>query len=381
VQQNRQRDDILLKGEVRVGRLSFKKWRSSMPYKRNDGKWVGQVRRKGVRKERKFDTKKEATDWEVQQWKITDDNWGINSAITLLTDWTDDYLDFAKSKHSTKTYKEKRVAFNRLFEVLDPATPVASLSKGQVLDFLQSQYQARSGYAANKDRKNLVAAWNWGIKYRGFPTVNPCMVDRFPEKRQIRHVPPEKDFWTVYDVATEQDKVMLLAYLHLAARRCELFKMKWEDVNFDEGKVRLWTRKRTGGNLECEWIPMTDDLCQALIQQRQYNLTHWVFLNPKTAKPYSLRQRWMIQLCKKASVKPFGIHAIRHLTASILAQSNTPMILIREILRHKNLATTERYIRRLEDLRPALRVLSRQKSRPIEPSINTERPAKIESAV
>jgi integrase len=89
----------------------------------------------------------------------------------------------------------------------------------------------------------------------------------------------------------------------------------------------------------------------------------------------------MIQLCKKASVKPFGIHAIRHLTASILAQSNTPMILIREILRHKNLATTERYIRRLEDLRPALRVLSRQKSRPIEPSINTERPAKIESAV
>jgi hypothetical protein len=54
------------------------------------------------------------------------------------------------------------------------------------------------------------------------------------------------------------------------------------------------------------------------------------------------------------------------------------MILIREILRHKNLATTERYIRRLEDLRPALRVLSRQKSRPIEPSSPTGRDAKAD---
>ena len=110
-----------------------------MPYKRNDGKWTGQVRRKGVRKERKFDTKKEATDWEVQQWKIPDDHWGINNPITSLTDWANDYLDFAKSKHSPKTYDEKRVAFRRLFEVVDPAAPVACLSKGQVLDFLQTK--------------------------------------------------------------------------------------------------------------------------------------------------------------------------------------------------------------------------------------------------
>ena len=321
-----------------------------------------------MRKGKIFKSKKEATEWEVQQWQIPDENWGNETRITLLMDWANDYLDFAKSKHSMKTYKEKRVVFRRLFEVLDPASPVASLSKGQVLDFLQHQNEARSGYAANKDRKNLVAAWNWGIKYRGFPTVNPCMVDRFPEKRHIRYVPPERDFWTVYDVAAGQDKVMLLAYLHLAARRGELFRMKWEDIDFDEGRVRLWTRKRTGGNLEFEWIPMTDDLCRALTEQRQNNPCDSVFINPDTGDPFSLRQRWLKQLCHKARVKPFGIHAIRHLTASILAQGNVPMVHIREILRHKNLATTERYIRRLEDLRPSLKVLSRQKSRQLEPS-------------
>ncbi len=34
------------------------------------------------------------------------------------------------------------------------------------------------------------------------------------------------------------------------------------------------------------------------------------------------------------------------------------MIDIKEILRHRNLATTERYIKRLSSLRPAMQVLS-----------------------
>lgn len=54
----------------------------------------------------------------------------------------------------------------------------------------------------------------------------------------------------------------------------------------------------------------------------------------------------------------FGCHAIRHLTASILAQADVPMVVIQGILRHKKLSTTERYVRRMETVRPYLEVLS-----------------------
>jgi integrase len=72
----------------------------------------------------------------------------------------------------------------------------------------------------------------------------------------------------------------------------------------------------------------------------------------------------MKSLCKRAGVKHFGFHAIRHLTASILAQANVPMVTIQAILRHKHLTTTERYIRGMEPVRPALKVLSNRNSRP-----------------
>ena len=245
-----------------------------------------------------------------------------------------------------------------MFSLISPDLTPDRLTSGHILLFLQEQTKTRTGNAANKDRKNLVAAWNWGIKYIGLPSPNPCLVDRFPETKQVRYVPPEEDFWKIYDkVDSFQDQVMLLGYLHLAARRSELFALRWSDVDFTELKLRLFTRKRKDGTLEYDWLPLTKDLHSSLIKLSLEKKTEWVFPDPRTGKPYVHRQRWMSFLCEKAEVKKFGMHAIRHLTASILAQKNVSMIDIQSILRHKNLSTTERYIRRITTLRSALNQL------------------------
>jgi len=84
-----------------------------------------------------------------------------------------------------------------------------------------------------KDRKNLVAAWHWGMKYFELvlPAPNPCLVEKMPEVRSPRYVPPEEDFWCIYDFAKEQDKIMLLAFLHLGARRGEIFRLTCEALD------------------------------------------------------------------------------------------------------------------------------------------------------
>ncbi len=79
-----------------------------------------------------------------------------------------------------------------------------------------------------------------------------------------------------------------------------------------------------------------------------------------------------------AGVKPFGLHSIRHLTASILANAGEPLIRIQAILRHKKLATTERYLHRLTDLKSTMQVLSKRKSRLAEPSPSTKRHVQLE---
>ena len=78
--------------------------------------------------------------------------------------------------------------------------------------------------------------------------INPFRaVEKFPEVESPRYVPPEEDFWTVYDATEGQDKVILLTFLHLAARRGEVWGIKIEDLDFSRDQIRLWTHKRKGG--------------------------------------------------------------------------------------------------------------------------------------
>ncbi|MBF0234853.1 MAG: site-specific integrase, partial [Desulfamplus sp.] len=191
-----------------------------------------------------------------------------------------------------------------------------------------------------------------------------------PEERTPRYVPPEDDFWKAYNLAEGQDQVMIFTSLHLATRRGELFRLKLSDIDFSNSTVTLWTRKRKGGNLEADVLPMTEELKKVLSSwcKKRFSydtvdkehvfvcLDEYQFCLDYYGKPFKTRQHFMEKLCKKAGVKKFGFHAIRHLTASILYRKGCSVSFIQKVLRHKNPTTTDRYLRTLglEDVREGM---------------------------
>ena len=80
-------------------------------------------------------------------------------------------------------------------------------------------------------------------------------------------------------------------------------------------------------------------------------------------QPFKYRQHFMNRICEEAGVKPFGFHAIRHLTASTLFKAGYEVAVIQTVLRHKSPNTTERYLRSIghERVRDALEGLSNGK--------------------
>jgi len=276
--------------------------------------------------------------------------------MVCLHDWATSYLDYSKTRFSEKTYEEKRFVFREFFRSISAQKSINSLSANAVRIFLEKEAAQRSGNAANKQRKNLRAAWQWGIKFLGLPKDNPFdAVQRFAETRKERVVPTLSDFWQVYSVAdTFQDKLMLLFCLHTGARRDEIFRLKWKDIDFLKRKICLHTKKNEIGEWKSAWLPMTEDLEQMLREQKRVTgFLRYVFLNqcdeiPQNWVPYQYRQHWLKRLCKKAQVIQFGFHGIRHLFASILASQNVPLVEIQKMLRHGSVTTTARYIHSLD---------------------------------
>jgi integrase len=231
--------------------------------RRGKTKWEAQVNLQGFgRKIKIFKTKAQAAAWELEVKKLLDQGLSpetvkhfLDSGLSpeaipealdksktpsvSLLEWHTDYLEYAQ-RFSEKTFHEKHTVAKHLLQYFDPQFSIENMTPGLALDYLQSHFKARSGHAANKERKNLVAAWNWGIKYRGFPQPNPfALVDEFAHDVKGHYVPPERDFWKVVSIAEGQDKVMLLTFLYTAARRGEIFGLKWDDVVFDSHEPRI----------------------------------------------------------------------------------------------------------------------------------------------
>jgi len=290
-----------------------------------------------------------------------------------LFDWAQAYLSFCKNKYVPKVYKEKQTVFRLFFKEVDPYMPTEKLTPAMVLGYIQKQQTKRSGNAANKDRKNLVAAWNWGMKYftPKLPSPNPCLVEKMSEKRHPRYVPPLKDFLKVLSCVDDfQDKIMLLVFFHLAARRGEVFRLKVSDLDFTHNRIRLFTRKRKNGDLEPDWLPMTLELRDGLEQWLDMRpidseyvficLDQYRFCRDHYGEPFQYRLKLMKRLCEKAKVKPFGFHAIRHMTATWLFDQGYSLGIIQALLRHSSPSTTERYLKKigLENIRKPLEELS-----------------------
>ena len=294
-----------------------------MPYKRkksNRIEWVAEVMRQGKRYYKVFAARKRR--WMGGGNKIKNRRrLSTPTASWTLLDWANKYLEFAGSHFVKEVLDEKRRCF-RLF--LKAWT--------QCFLFISWIVQQFSNILWNRIRPDPViqrirTARTFGLHGNGdnvscFPSNNPCDVAKFPEERQPRYVPPESDFWKVYEEAQGQDKLMLMGYVHLAARRSELYRLRWDDVNFAERTARLYTRKRKNGNWEYNDLPMTGKLYNALLLHKQNAHDEYVFVDPETNRPFTVRRQFMPGLCKRAGVKPFGLHAIRHLAASILADCN-----------------------------------------------------------
>lgn len=279
-----------------------------------------------------------------------------HTVLPSVLEWANKYLAYSEQKHSTKTFKEKVSTF-KFFLAQTKEGDLLKITPALAMAFLQAQCKSRSGYAANKEKKNLAAAWKWGESYiDGFPkTINPFLsVEKFKEERSPRYVPDERDFWKVVDVADGQDKTMLLALFYLGARRGEIFRLKWEDIDFINNRVRLGTRKTQDGSMKYDWLPLARELKSSLLgwkEKRPYK-TQWVFTilddSPSPyhtpGEPFKERLHFMKRICRRAGVKPFGYHAIRHLHASILFNEGSELSTVQKQLRHASPTTTVRYL-------------------------------------
>ena len=142
-------------------------------------------------------------------------------------------------------------------------------------------------------------------------------------------------------------RALFLTALHTGMRKGEVINLKWGDVDFAATRIIVQNSK----NNEKRIIPMTSTLKNIL--QELYNLQQqttgcispvdYVFVNPENGRRITAPGSRFRKLLKRARIKDFRFHDMRHNFASYLAMNNVDIRTIQELLGHKDIKMTIRY--------------------------------------
>lgn len=133
--------------------------------------------------------------------------------------------------------------------------------------------------------------------------------------------------------------VVVLA-LSTGARKMEILGLKWQDVDLARGVITLQETK----NGERRVLILTSLALELMKQHAKIRTLHCDYVFPAKSfnKPIDLTTPWETAL-KRADIKDFRFHDLRHSAASYLAMNGASLAEIAEILGHKTLSMVKRY--------------------------------------
>ena len=293
-----------------------------------------------------FQTKKAAARAEAEARELLRSGKFLTSSPTFR-ELTLDYPKTLNAYHTLAWANQVFWTVNRYFKPLFNLE-ADSITSGQIQKILLDLKAEKKPATLNEYRKIVNAIFNLGIRNNRIVTNPIKSLPPFPQDDPPKYIPPESDFLKVLNVANPQQKAHLLFMKNTMSRIGASRNVTWSDVNFEERWVMLTTRKKRGG-AEKRWkVPLNSELLKVLTELKRDSTSEYLFPNEE-GNHQRQYPRYLAGLCKRAGVKPFTFHCIRHFAATIAASRNAPITAIQTILGHEDITTTSIYLQSLDE--------------------------------
>ena len=257
--------------------------------------------------------------------------------------------------------------------------PAGSLKPTDLAKWATERARKVKPATLNRELSAASAVFSWAV-IQGFVEENPARgIKRPSERGNARHVYLDADqVGELLKVASEELRPLLLAAIHTGMRRGELLSLRWRDVDFSEGTLRV--RASSSKTKRERYVPMTGELAASLralkrergvFSLRQGGGAVFLCEDGVPITVTRLRKRWgntletlrkQAKKQKRESPLPEGLrfHDLRHTAASLMVNAGMDLYVVGNILGHSSSETTKRYAHLVLDRqREAIEALGR----------------------
>jgi len=199
-----------------------------------------------------------------------------------------------------------------------------------------------SNTTINKYKILASVVFNYGIREYNLADNPTRYIRSLPEKEGRTRFLSEAERTSLFKAcrASKWDKLYIIVLLAITtgARKGELTKLRWNDIDYDRRTAYVSTTK----NGQPKVLPLTDSVIRELeiFDCKDSNL---IFASKvKEDVAYCFTKPWKKAL-EDGQIKDFRFHDLRHSCASYLAQSGASLLEIADVLGHKQISVTKRY--------------------------------------
>ena len=257
----------------------------------------------------------------------------------LFKNFVPEYLKWAKRQ---RAYKQKSTLVNQLKEIFGNY-PLRAFN-GRLLEQYQTERLEKGNKPGTVNRHITV------IKHMMSKAVEWEMVEEEVSKRvhkvkmleennrRLRYLSSE-ECQKLIEVCGKNTRPIVIMALNTGMRRGEILSLRWDNVDLRHGFILL-EKTKNGDRRE---IPINTTLRTTLEALPRRLDGGPVFFNPETDKAYGDIKTGFNNACKRAKIKDFHFHDLRHTFASHLVMAGVDITTVKELLGHKTLTMTLRY--------------------------------------
>lgn len=255
----------------------------------------------------------------------------------LFNDLCREYLQFSKANKTQKSYIRDQTSIKSFLKTFR-CKLISGISAHDVERYMNKRKEKVTSASVNRELSCIKHMFNKAVQWR-YLSENPLRsVKKFKEAPgRVRYL-NENEANKLLQCCSEHIKPIVIMALNTGMRRGEILNLKWSDIDMDSRTITL---RRTKNN-EIRMIPINKELHNVLVSLGQQTDGNYVFPN-SDGKPYGDIKTGFKGALRRAGIKNFRFHDLRHTFASRLVMAGVDIRTVQELMGHKDIRMTMRY--------------------------------------